>query len=211
MLISPNIRIYATTASTATQPSWACFWNKKRKTFLADVYSINWMMNSDRANFTKETLHQQFIIDRNETKTSTVCQYGDVKMSNMTLNKFQGGKLIKKSLTTKQPKITHTVRSSRVEILTQMKILIDEFQSDYQNLNYFKITQMMDKFIKEYNKFINGYYVYLYMLKKQSSNNGDTINSYCIKNNIERIKRWKGEITYYDIEALSAVPRLCRI
>ena len=34
------MNVFATTASNATTSSFACYYDEKRKTFLADVYSI---------------------------------------------------------------------------------------------------------------------------------------------------------------------------
>ena len=34
------MNVFATTASNATTSSFACYFDEKRKTFLADVYSI---------------------------------------------------------------------------------------------------------------------------------------------------------------------------
>ena len=39
--------VYATTAANPEENTWACHYDKRRKTFLGDVYSVNWMENSD--------------------------------------------------------------------------------------------------------------------------------------------------------------------
>merc|ERR1711971_1528839 len=73
-LLPDNIIIYATTASNATTSSFACYYDKARKTFLGDVYSIKWMEDSDKKNIEKETLDQQYSVVKKETNTSTSCQ-----------------------------------------------------------------------------------------------------------------------------------------
>ena len=67
-----NLNVYATTASNATTSSFACYYDKARKTFLGDVYSIKWMEDSDKENIEKETLDHQYQVVKKETNTSTV-------------------------------------------------------------------------------------------------------------------------------------------
>ena len=39
--------VYATTAANPDESSYACYYDKKRQTYLGDVYSVKWMENSD--------------------------------------------------------------------------------------------------------------------------------------------------------------------
>jgi len=91
-LLSDNINVYATTASNATTSSYACYYDKKRKTFLGDVYSIKWLEDSDKENIEKETLEDQYKIVKKETNTSMVCQFGDMSISKLPVGTFQGPK-----------------------------------------------------------------------------------------------------------------------
>lgn len=85
-----NIDIYATTAANPGESSYACYYDKKRQTYLGDVYSVKWMENSDAVDLTKETLMKQFQIVKEETNTSHVMQYGDMDYVNDDLDEFQG-------------------------------------------------------------------------------------------------------------------------
>ena len=38
--MSPNLNVFATTASNATTSSYACYYDETYKTFLGDVYSV---------------------------------------------------------------------------------------------------------------------------------------------------------------------------
>jgi legumain len=42
-LLPDDIEVFATTASNATTSSYACYFDKKRHTFLGDVYSVKWL------------------------------------------------------------------------------------------------------------------------------------------------------------------------
>ena len=39
--------VYATTSANPSEPSYACYRDKKRRTYLGDYYSVKWMENSD--------------------------------------------------------------------------------------------------------------------------------------------------------------------
>jgi len=89
-LLSEDMNVYATTASNATTSSYACYFDKARKTFLGDVYSIKWLEDSDKENIEKETLEEQYMRVKKETNTSMVCQFGDMDISKLPVGNFQG-------------------------------------------------------------------------------------------------------------------------
>merc|ERR1711963_837037 len=89
-LLDPNLNVFATTASNATTSSFACYFDKARKTFLGDVYSIKWLEDSDRENIEKETLEEQYKTVKKETNTSMVMQFGDMSISKLPVGDFQG-------------------------------------------------------------------------------------------------------------------------
>ena len=39
--------VYATTAANPSESSYACYYDKERKTYLGDLYSVLWMEDSD--------------------------------------------------------------------------------------------------------------------------------------------------------------------
>jgi legumain len=77
-LLPDNINIYATTASNAEESSYACYYDSKRETYLGDLYSVNWMEDSDAEDITKESLFKQFQVTKKKTTDSHVMQYGDL-------------------------------------------------------------------------------------------------------------------------------------
>ncbi|KAL9952689.1 hypothetical protein ACROYT_G039980 [Oculina patagonica] len=88
--LKTNINVYATTAANTHESSYACYFDKKRQTYLGDVYSVKWMENSDAVDLSKETLEQQFQIVKKETNTSHVMQYGDMDFEDEDLEDYQG-------------------------------------------------------------------------------------------------------------------------
>lgn len=40
--------VFATTAANGHESSYACYYDEQRETYLGDLYSVNWMENSDQ-------------------------------------------------------------------------------------------------------------------------------------------------------------------
>jgi len=95
-LIKPTIGVYVTTASNAVESSWGTYCppddmvnGKAMNSCLGDLYSINWMENSDQMGPT-ETLQAQFLDVRTKTSQSHVMQYGDISWTNEPIGNYLG-------------------------------------------------------------------------------------------------------------------------
>jgi legumain len=113
-LLSSNIGVYVTTASNAVESSWGTYCppddmvnGKAINSCLGDLYSINWMENSDSAGPT-ETLQQQFTIVKQLTTQSHVMQYGDLTWTSEPIGNYLGVNHSK----TFVPKVTKDTGSS---------------------------------------------------------------------------------------------------
>eukprot|EP00050_Salpingoeca_kvevrii_P006055 m.287169 g.287169 ORF g.287169 m.287169 type:complete len:431 (-) comp11724_c0_seq1:146-1438(-) len=89
-LLPTDINVFATTASDPDSSSYACYYNQTLHTYLGDVYSVNWMENTDAGDVKTETLQQQYEVVKKETNTSTVCQYGTTSFSSDPIGNFLG-------------------------------------------------------------------------------------------------------------------------
>jgi len=85
-----NINVFATTASDYDESSYACYYDSKRRTYLGDWYSVNWMEDSDKQDIEKETLQQQFETTKKLTTTSHVQEYGDMSIGKLVVGEFEG-------------------------------------------------------------------------------------------------------------------------
>lgn len=47
-LLADNINVYATTAANSQESSYACYWDQELQTYLGDLYSVNWMEDTER-------------------------------------------------------------------------------------------------------------------------------------------------------------------
>ena len=87
-LLPKNINVYVTTASNAHESSYGCSCENDRNTCLGDLYSVNWMQNSDVADLHIETLQRQYEIVKSETNESHVMQYGDLSFTHLPVEQF---------------------------------------------------------------------------------------------------------------------------
>lgn len=92
-------KIYALTASSPDESSWADYCppqdiiqGKHIGSCLGDLFSTNWMEDTDKADTTKETLQQQFIAVQAMTTQSAVHQYGDLSFVSEQIGNFVGNK-----------------------------------------------------------------------------------------------------------------------
>ncbi|KAK4587568.1 hypothetical protein RGQ29_018827 [Quercus rubra] len=102
-LFPDNFEIYATTASNATEASYATYCPNgapkvEYNTCLGDLYSISWLEDGDKHDLRKETLQKQYEVVQRRTEKgdgfsplgSHVKQYGDKRLSNECLHSYMG-------------------------------------------------------------------------------------------------------------------------
>ncbi|KAK1430552.1 hypothetical protein QVD17_13372 [Tagetes erecta] len=102
-LLPNDLNIYVTTASNATENSWATYCPDTTSpmpqgfdTCLGDLYSVSWMEDSDSQDLRVETLEQQYLkvkertLNNNSDMGSNVMQYGTLRISNETVSVYQG-------------------------------------------------------------------------------------------------------------------------
>jgi legumain len=89
-LLPARWNIFATTAANSEESSFACYYDDQRQTYLGDVYSVMWMENTDQVDLETETLQGQFLIVRNETNTSHVQEFGDMRLKALPVAQFLG-------------------------------------------------------------------------------------------------------------------------
>jgi len=87
-LITTDQKIYVTTASNAVESSWGTYCppddfvdGKELNSCLGDLYSVNWMQDSDKSGAMAESLETQYKTVQTETTLSHVMQYGDLSFT----------------------------------------------------------------------------------------------------------------------------------
>jgi legumain len=94
-------KIYGVTASNATESSWASYCNSEATvngtnlgTCLGDLFSTNWMEDTDGAILAEatdsETLANQYVTVQTKTTRSPVLKFGDFSFVNEAIGEFEG-------------------------------------------------------------------------------------------------------------------------
>merc|ERR1711991_699461 len=91
--------VYALSASGPSESSWGTYCGsdamvdgKSIGSCLGDLFSVNWMEDSDAEDVTSETLKQQADIVTTKTSKSKVMQWGDLTFQTDKVSEFQGDK-----------------------------------------------------------------------------------------------------------------------
>lgn len=129
-LLPENINVFATTAANSEESSYACYYDDKLGTYLGDLYSVNWMEDSDRMDISQETLQKQFENVRSLTNLSHVMEFGNLTMGQrFVVSQFQAetGYVYKPTIGLPAPvKKTDGVRTEDV----RMKILEKKLEKE---------------------------------------------------------------------------------
>lgn len=140
-ILPKDINVYATTAANAVESSYACYFDDKRDTFLGDVYSVNWLEDSDKEDLAKETLNKQYHIVKKETNTSHVREFGDLSIGKMHVSEFQGRKSAQPIV---HPKVKrNNVRSRDVPVEILKRKYFKATSDDEKVLLLKKIAKML--------------------------------------------------------------------
>jgi len=92
-ILPSNVNILAVTASNSTESSWGTYCDDPvLDTCLGDLFSVNWMQDSDKEDLNKETLQSQFDIVKKLTDLSNVMKYGSLELTSEVVGNFQGTK-----------------------------------------------------------------------------------------------------------------------
>lgn len=101
-----DINVMALTAANGSTSSYACYYDKTRRTYLGDLFSVKWMEDSDIGQVMAESLMDQFHTVRAEVNMSQVCMFGDQEIaSHYTVAEFQGSEVIMNGNPSKLPAV----------------------------------------------------------------------------------------------------------
>jgi len=118
-----NINVWAITAANDHESSYACFYDRKRRTYLGDLFSVDWMLDTEKYG-TDQTLDHQFNAVKKATRRSHVCSFGDKDgMGAMKISDFIGERKPKQS--TPDVDVSDAVRSWDVPYMTMLHQLED--------------------------------------------------------------------------------------
>merc|ERR1712019_265425 len=89
--------VYAVSAASPSESSYGCYCGSQAKvngrsigSCLGDLFSVNWMEDSDAKDLTKESLSTQFSIVKEKTAQSHVMQWSDTSFTSDEVSDFLG-------------------------------------------------------------------------------------------------------------------------
>ena len=92
-----NTKVFATSAANADDSSWGTYCSlddvvngTSIGSCLGDLYSVNWMEDTDVENICTESLQQQFLVVQKETNLSHVLEWGDQSFNKEAAGDFTG-------------------------------------------------------------------------------------------------------------------------
>jgi len=96
-ILANNINVYAVTAANPSESSWGTYCPPDDmvngvhiNSCLGDLFSVNWMEDTDKANPSTETLATQFTTVQKLTAQSHVMEYGQMTFTNTPIGDFEG-------------------------------------------------------------------------------------------------------------------------
>jgi len=121
-LLPKNIAVYGTSASSPDESSWGCYCppqdkvnGKSINSCLGDLYSVNWMEDTDKFGKSR-SLQDQFVAVRTLTTMSKVMQWGDTTFTNLTVGEFQGEKTLEEAFAAAmEPEVDESAEFSGAE------------------------------------------------------------------------------------------------
>lgn len=96
-ILATNHKVYAITAANPYESSWGTYCapndmvnGTEINSCLGDLFSVNWMEDTERQDIKKETLELQYEIVKNLTSQSHVMKYGDLSFVKEPVGNFIG-------------------------------------------------------------------------------------------------------------------------
>jgi legumain len=122
-----DLNAFITTAANPNEPSWGTYCppndkvnGKEVGSCLGDLYSVNWMEDSDLGHEDTETLEAQFNKVKTETNKSHVMQYGETDWADKDdIGEYQGTAKMMKALETTAPVEKDSIDSRDVALVTK--------------------------------------------------------------------------------------------
>jgi len=157
--LASNRNVYAITAANRFESSYSCYYDRTRRAYLGDEFSIRWMQDSETHNFGTHSLWSQFINVKTNVKKSHVMAFGDLRgVGSMPIGAFQSSNMHyrgPKVSVSAPPPITDAVPTWDVPYMTLMHQLQDAnttdermellYEMQKEQLSQIKIKETMEK------------------------------------------------------------------
>jgi len=145
--------VYAMTAANRFESSYSCYYDRRRRAYLGDEFSVRWMQDSESHDFRSHSLFNQYQNVKSQVRMSHVMRFGDiVNIATLSIGDFQGsGGAYKAPTYSAPPPITDAVPTWDVPYMTLLHQLQDAntTQERMELLHELQVEQKAHVEIKE--------------------------------------------------------------
>jgi legumain len=216
--LSTKKNVYAITAANRFESSYSCYYDRRRRAYLGDEFSVKWMENTEAHNIHSQTLWHQYLDVKQAVGMSHVSAFGDVSgMGNMPIAEFQSGGYYhdeEPKLSYPAPPITDAVPTWDVPYMTLMHQLQDAntteermqllHEMQQEQTAHMEIQQTMEDIVKKISPAPASM---MYVQETQTTEEQDDCYEQSIVKYLETCKKFEG--LDYAMKNLYVFANLC--
>jgi len=157
-------RVYAMTAANRFESSYSCYYDRARRAYLGDEFSVRWMQDSEAHDFSSHSLDRQYQNVKSQVRMSHVMRFGDISsIPRLPIGSFQSGNghYYAQPSTVTPPPITDAVPTWDVPYMTLFHQLQDAntteermtllYEMQQEQMAQYKIKETMEKIAGEHS------------------------------------------------------------
>lgn len=218
--LGTDMSIYATSASSATESSYACYYVSSLNTYVGDCYSVNWMEDSDAADIGNETLETQFLNVQKATTQSHVLEFGDLTLDSEVLQEFQSNG--NPTITTtnnfnKQQQVANTIPSNKRQALSSRDVNLKHLAALVTSAeNQSEFDEASERLMKEVfhrqftDKVFSALHGHALSINQQTTLATNSIEfDACFKAAVQGVENTCGSFTDYSLKHVHVLHNAC--
>ncbi|OQR90784.1 vacuolar-processing enzyme [Thraustotheca clavata] len=221
-LLPENINAFVTTAANEKESSWGTYCppvsdhigTKLLGTCLGDLYSVNWMEDSDKSDLSKETLQEQYNRVKKLTDKSHVLEFGSPSMHDDPVGDFQsntdhdGPTFSSADKSNNEPsKVDSSVNSRDIELITKFYQYLRSDSKDRTPLAHALMETIQQREMSDH------VFRDIVRLTKSSSPtltaSDDPLNDSCLRHVNEIVEQHCGRYSDFGLQYVSHIVSLC--
>ena len=212
--------IYAVSAASPTESSWGCYCSpddvimgKHIGPCLGDLFSVNWIEDSDESN-AKESLQDQYEIVKKKTNRSKVMQWGDLSFLQDPVDDFIG-KSKKGNLATENIRLIRPLRAvgrkpaSKSAHFNSRTNKLQSLSALYARERSHAVFQEMMEEMADMQRYDSSFNRLSVRLGLTGSYNDKDLQSECIKETFEKYEQKCGRFSDYGLKYVSNFAEAC--
>lgn len=209
-----NTHVYALSASSPDESSWGTYCSPDDMvngveigSCLGDLFAVSWMEDSDLADFTVETLDEQFANVKKLVTMSQVMQWGDMTFKTDVIGKYLGpGKKsgfldnVRSKWSNDEAKTLSSVDSRYIKL----NFLLNKFKKSPSQDNY----ETLSREINQIKYFTDKFSTLKSTLNLTGNNNGVT-NYDCYKKAVTKFEQSCGKVNEFALKYFKYLAEIC--